>query len=124
MWKEPPTPSLSKGVGVCGLMVAGCVRIGNQDRRAAEGSKFGHSRGSGATNHQMCPTQPHRYILEEAVEFCGHPALLINRSHGGAIFRAHLLADPNPSSQLGRQGGHSRRHNLTENMRSLAAAQD
>src|SRR5205807_9945284 len=63
--KKPTTPSRGKGAGLRGLMVVGRMRVGNENRRAAEGGKFGHSGGSGATDRQMRPAQPYRHIVEE-----------------------------------------------------------
>jgi hypothetical protein len=84
-------------------MIVGRMRIGDQHCRATNRGEFGHGRGAGAADHQMCPRQPRRDIIEKDIHLRGNAISLIGRRDGTEILRACLLTNPQQFAQPGWQ---------------------
>ena len=63
---DPAAAGRGERAGVGGLVIVGGVRIGDQQRRPADGGQLGDGRGAGAADHQMGARQPLRHIGEKA----------------------------------------------------------
>ena len=122
---DPAAAGLGKGAGVGGLVVVGRVRVGHQQRRPAGRGQFGDGRGAGAADHQMRPRQPLGHVGEKALDLGGDAERrgIARRRASRSSGRACWLTRK-PRAQLGRQRGQRRRHDLAEDPRALAAAED
>ena len=91
--------------GVGGLVLIERVRIGHQDRRAADHRELAHRRGAGAGDHEMRGGDARRQVGKELGNLGREAELVAFRGGAGAVLAARLQAQasaaPAPAARAG-----------------------
>ena len=104
------------------LVVVGGVRVGHQDRRAADRRDVGDRARAGAADDEARLGQPLGHVVEEAAQVRRHAEVLVGGAHPVHVLWPHLLAEPQPRAQARVEVPHRLGHDPAEEAGALAAA--
>ena len=121
---DPSGPGFSEAFGIAQLVIVQCMRQRHHDGRAADDAELGNCRGARSAHHKVRTGDALRHVHEEGREIDFEAHLPVGGGYGIHVLRPHLLGEPYPNALLRAHRREHLGHELAEELRALAAAED